>query len=404
MSTSAGIVVVGGGQAGFQLQQALRSQGFDGRISLLADEPFLPYQRPPLSKAYLKGEATDDDLAFATADFYRDSGVEIIEDRAAAIDPRTKTVTLSRAGSLSFDRLILATGARNRRLPGLEGVHGLVSLRTLANAQELRDRLLATGDIVIIGAGYLGLEVASVSADMGASVRVIEMAPRLMSRSASPAVSRLFQERLEARGVRFELASSGVRVLHHGGQVTGVEWNGGSVRTKLVLACIGVDPNTELARDAGLDVANGILTDGYLRTAVPEIYAIGDCAAYPNIHFGQTVRLESVQNAVDQANCVAAAIVGEARPYASLPWFWSEQAGMKLQIAGNTTGQAQEIVVDGDHQAGALSAFHFRDDVLVGVESVNRPKDHMLARKILRSRQVISAAMLPQLLAPAPAA
>jgi 3-phenylpropionate/trans-cinnamate dioxygenase ferredoxin reductase subunit len=400
VSGSAGIVIVGGGQAGFQLASALRVDGFDGAIRLVCDEPGLSYQRPPLSKAFLNGDVSIRDISFAAEDFYRDNAIDIIADRAAAIDPVRRTVRLASGGQLRHDRLVLATGARNRRMTGSEDIAGVLSLRTVSDAMELRDQLRAAGNIVIIGGGFLGLEVASACANLGVFVRVVEAMPRLMTRSVSETVARVFQQRLEARGVRFDLGVSRLGLRVNGRRVVGVEMDGRLLATSLVLACIGVIANAELAAEAGLPTGNGILTDGHLRTTAPAIYAIGDWAAHPNPYFGATVRLESVQNAVDQANCVASGIVGVARRYLSLPWFWSEQAGMKLQIAGDTSSAAQARVVHGDSDAGAFSVFHFRDRVLIGVESVNRPKDHMLARKTLRSGRKISPEALPELLEP----
>ena len=399
MSSCSEIVVIGGGQAGFQLANSLRAHGFNGTVRLVCDEPSLPYQRPPLSKAFLSGEVFADELSFATAEFYRDESIDVIEDRAVAIDPARRTIRLASNGELGYDRLVLATGARNRRMPGAEDVAGVMSLRTVADAMELRERLLGEGNIVIIGGGFLGLEVASVCADLGVSVCVIEAMPRLMARGVSETVSQVFQQRLEERGVRFKLGATGVGLRLDGRRVAGVEADGELLKTNLVLTCIGVIANTELAAGAGLSTGNGILTDAYLRTTDPSIYAIGDCAAHPNPYCGATVRLESVQNAVDQANCVASGVLGEAQPYHSLPWFWTEQAGMKLQIAG-ISSTADPTVVRGDLQTGAFSVFHFHDGVLFSVESVNRPKDHMLARKILRSERKVSPEALSELFEP----
>ncbi|MCM2498752.1 NAD(P)/FAD-dependent oxidoreductase [Neorhizobium galegae] len=393
-------VVVGSGQAAFQLIASLRGGGYDGIIRMIGDEPHLPYQRPPLSKAFLRGDVTAEDLAFGTSTFFEENCVDVIQDRAVAIDRLDGKVELSNGDLVGFDRLILSTGARCRHIPDSADVDGILSLRTLTDAALLRERLIAAGSITIIGGGFLGLEVASICTELGIPVRVVELMPRLMSRNASEVVSSCFYRNLAARGVTFEMGLSHLRLRQEDGHVVGIDTDRGYIPTNLILSCIGVIPNDALAVDAGLAASNGIVVDEMLTTADPRISAIGDCASHPNRYFGGMVRLESVQNAVDQAIRVAGNLIGEHQPYDSLPWFWSEQAGMKLQIAGRTFGNATSTITHGAPDEDAFSVFHFDTDRLVGVESVSRPKDHMLARKLLRSGQHVTQEDLKRLLAP----
>lgn len=397
------LVIIGSGQAAFQLISSLRSGGYAAPIRIIGDEPTLPYQRPPLSKAFLRGDVTADELSFATRAFFEENHVDVIHDRAVAIDRIDGKVGLSNGDRVDFDRLILSTGARCRHMPDSIGVDGVLSLRTIEDATLLREKLLAEGAVTIIGGGFLGLEVASICTDLGIKVRVVEVMSRLMSRNASEPVSEVFHRNLAARGVTFELGISHLQLRQQSGRVLGIDTDRGYIPGNLVLSCIGVIPNDKLADDAGLAVSNGVVVDQMLTTADPRISAIGDCASYPNRYFGAMVRLESVQNAVDQAIRVAGNLLGDHQPYDSLPWFWSEQAGMKLQIAGCTATKTASTVVHGSPENNAFSVFHFDTDRLIGAESVSRPKDHMLARKLLRSNQPVTRDDLDALFSPLPA-
>jgi 3-phenylpropionate/trans-cinnamate dioxygenase ferredoxin reductase subunit len=380
------VVVIGAGQAGFQAAASLREEAFEGRVVLLGDEPDLPYQRPPLSKAYLTGKADAGLVRLRPERFYAENRVELrAGERAGAIDRAAHQVVLASGERLPYDHLIIATGARNRALPITGGaLDGVFQLRTLAEAEALRRRLEGVRYAVVVGAGFIGLEFAAVVAGRGLEVTVVEAAGRVMSRAVSKPVSDCFRAAYERLGVRFVLGAAVVAILGADGRVTGVTTaDGRRFPADLVLVGIGVLPNTDLAAEAGLAVADGVAVDERLLTCDPAISAIGDCAAFPCRHAGGgAVRLESVQNAVDQARCVAARLADRPTPYVSLPWFWSDQGPLKLQIAG-LAAPHEQAVLRGDPAQGSFSVFCFQGGRLTGVESVNRPLDHILARRLL---------------------
>ena len=381
-----GVVVVGTGQAGFQVAASLRDLHFDGRIVLIGDEIHHPYQRPPLSKAYLDGKTDEVGLQIRPERFFADKQIDIrVGQRVTAIDRDQRRVSLETGEPLSYDHLVLATGARNRTLPGGgTGLDGVVQLRTLVDAGQLRARLAHAKRAVVLGAGFIGLEFAAVAAKRGLEVTVVEMAPRPMARALSPAMSRFFAQAHEAMGVTFVFGAVVESLAGAEGRVTGVVLaDGREIPADLVLVGIGVVPNTELAAEAGLAVANGIVVDDRLTTSDAAISAIGDCAMHPS-RFGAGVplRIESVQNAVDQGRCVAKRIMGQSEPYASVPWFWSDQGPLKLQIAGIASPE-DVTVLRGDPDASQFSVFCFAGSSLRAVESVNRPADHMSARRLL---------------------
>jgi 3-phenylpropionate/trans-cinnamate dioxygenase ferredoxin reductase subunit len=383
--SEAGVVIVGAGQAGFQAAASLRKEGYDGRVTLLGDEPGLPYQRPPLSKEYMTGHASGEKVRLRPEAFYEKQRIELRPgSRVERIDRGARRLELASGSRLRYEHLVLALGARPRPLPvpggDFEGVH---LLRTLADAEALRAALEDAEHVVVIGGGFIGLEFAAAARSRGAGVTVLEMLDRPMARVVSPEISRYFTGRHEDAGADV-LLETGVEALEgRGRKVAAVRTaDGRRLPADLVVVGVGIVPNTELAGAAGLAVDNGIVVDEYLSTSDPRISAIGDCAAYPSRHAGHRVRLESVQNAVDHGRCVAARVAGKPAPYTSVPWFWSDQHGCKLQIAGLTSGREQ-AVLRGDVEAGAFSVFCFADDRLVGVESVNRPADHMAARRLL---------------------
>lgn len=383
------IVIVGAGQAGLQLAASLRDAAFTDRITLIGDEGHAPYQRPPLSKSFLNGEVGIDDLMLEGADFFAKSDIDFVSsDPVMALHRAPREVELRSGARIGYDHLVLATGARNRRVPGLDApVTGIHSLRTIADAESLRGQLASARDAVIVGAGFLGLEVAALAAARSLSVHVVEATDRPMERAISPQMSALFRQRHEAAGVAFSFASLVVEILHDDARVTGVRLaDGRQLPADLVLISIGVMPNDELATQAGLDVSNGVVVDECLRTTDRAISAIGDCAAFPDAgNGGAPIRLECVQNADDQARYLARQLAGEGdatTPYRQTPIFWSEQAGLRLQIAG-AAQRSDDSILRGDPASGQLSVFRYRRGVLVAVESANRPADHMAARKLL---------------------
>jgi 3-phenylpropionate/trans-cinnamate dioxygenase ferredoxin reductase subunit len=388
---SDGVVIIGAGQGGFQLAASLREAGYQEKITLLGEEPGLPYQRPPLSKAYLKGEASVEHLELRPAAFYADHRIDLVTARAQEIDRAARRVRLSDGARLSYDHLVLATGARNRPLPAPGAdLDGVLSLRTLADADHLKARLAGAQHVVVVGAGFIGLEFAAVARALGHEVTVLEATQHPMGRAVSPAMSEFFTHAHRAMGTNLVLAAGVVWIHGEGGRVARVETTDGAVQpaggvlhpADLVLIGIGVVPNAELARAAGLEVANGIVVDAELRTGDPNISALGDAVSYPSVHAGTMARLESVQNAVDHARTIAARLVGRPAPYAAVPWFWSDQGDDKLQIVG-LAHPADEAVLRGDPSSRRFSVFRFRKGRLTAIESVNRPADHMLGRRLL---------------------
>jgi 3-phenylpropionate/trans-cinnamate dioxygenase ferredoxin reductase component len=387
------VAIVGAGQAGFQTAASLHQDGFAGRIMLIGDEPVMPYQRPPLSKSYLAGQSGVDELWLRPAEFYAKQHIELMYgDPATAIDREKRRLQLGSGREISWDHLVFATGARCRPLPvpGAD-LDGVFPLRTLADADVLQQRLAEANDIVVVGAGFIGLEFAAVAIARGARVHIIEITHHPMGRVVSVPTSRFFTDAHAQRGARVSLGVGVTRILSNGsGRVDEVETTDGRrIAADLVLICIGVIPNAELAQQAGLAVDNGIVVDEYLITGDPAISAIGDCANFPTLFAPSRVRLESVQNAVDQARCVAARLTGRSEPYQKVPWFWSDQGDLKLQIAGITVGHDQSVV-RGDPAARSFSVFCFRGDRLIGIESVNRTADHVAARRILSGEPGLS--------------
>ncbi len=379
------IVIIGAGHAGVQTAASLRDEGFDGVIRLFDAGTALPYQRPPLSKAFLKGGATKDSIVLRGAAFYGDHRIELgLGESVAGIDSAARRVTLQSGPSLAYDHLVLATGAKARKLsvPGadLAGVH---NLRDLADAERLKAAIGGATRIIVIGAGFIGLEFAAVAAGLGAEVTVLEAQPRVMMRAISAPMSNAFQVRHKALGVRL-LLGTGVAALHgSAGRVNAVETTHGQrLAADMVVTGIGVLAEDRLAAEAGLALGNGILVNEHLVTNDPCVLAVGDNNSHPNPYFGQRLRLESVQNAVDQAKCAARTIMGRPEPYRAIPWFWSDQADLKLQIAGVSPAITRHVV-RGDEEGGTFSVFGFEGGVLKLVESVNKPADHMIARRLI---------------------
>ena len=382
--TQGTVLIVGAGHAGFQVAASLRQHGYGDRICLINDEAHLPYQRPPLSKAYLKGEGRADSLMFRPDKFYRDQNIELIADRAVSIDRGARRLLLASGTSRDYGHLVLATGARNRLLdiPNAN-LANVRYLRILDESEALRKQIASGQRVVVIGAGFIGLEFAATARIKGLEVDVAELASRVMGRAVTAEISDYFQERHTAAGIRIHLGVQATSIEADGSKVTGVSLSDGRhLPADLVVVGVGVLPNVELAAEAGLPVASGIIVDEQLLTSDPNISAIGDCALFASPRFGGSLRLESVQNATDHARCVAARLTGDAKTYDGLPWFWSDQADDKLQIAGLTTGY-DRVVVRGDRAQRSFSAFCYKAGKLVGIESVNRAADHVFGRKIL---------------------
>ena len=385
------VLIVGAGHAGFQVVVSLRQHGFGDRICLINDEAHLPYQRPPLSKAYLKGEGRPDSLMFRPDKFYRDQNVELISDRAASIDRAARRLLLASGAFLDYGHLVLATGARNRLLdlPNAN-LADVKYLRILDESEALRQRIGIARHVAVIGAGFIGLEFAATARAKGLEVDVIELGSRVMARAVTAEISDYFQTRHTSAGIRIHLGVQATSIESAGEKVAGVSLSDGRhIPADLVVVGVGVLPNVELAAEAGLPTASGIIVNDRLLTADPAISAIGDCALFESPRFGGSLRLESVQNATDQARCVAARLTGDDKPYDGQPWFWSDQGDDKLQMVGLTAGYDQ-VVMRGDPAQKAFSAFCYREGQLVGIESVNRAGDHMFGRRLLAARGSIA--------------
>ncbi|MFE7843313.1 NAD(P)/FAD-dependent oxidoreductase [Streptomyces sp. NPDC057474] len=387
-------VIVGAGQAGVQVAASLRQEGYRGRVVLVGDEAEQPYERPPLSKAILLGAATEEQIRLRADGFYAANGIELLTgERVTHVDRVQRRLRLAGGGELGWDHLVLATGARPRvlGLPGT-GLAGVLPLHSLGDARVLREQLSDARRIVIVGGGFIGLEFASACADK--DVVLLEAADRLMGRAVTQPVSAFFAGAHAARGVRIELSIGATEFVGSSGRVTAVRTTRGALHpADLVLVGAGSLPETQLAERAGLAVRDGVLVDSTLRTSDPQVFAVGDCARFPGAHHtagGTTIRLESVQNAMDQARHVARQIAaGEVSEFRALPWFWSDQKGLGLRIAGLGQGHTQTHVL-GDPDAGAFSVLVFREERLVTVESVNRPGDHAAARRILSSGAIVT--------------
>jgi 3-phenylpropionate/trans-cinnamate dioxygenase ferredoxin reductase subunit len=382
---TAGVVILGGGQAGFQVAASLRAHGHAGPIRLISAESHPPYQRPPLSKGLLLGKMDRARLLFRQPAFYTAQAIELLLGEAVtAIDRKARTVTTATGRVVPYAALVIATGTRVRPLPvpGTE-LDGVVYLRTLEESEGLARRIGEAERVVVIGGGFIGLEVAAAARMLGKPVTVLEAADRLMGRVVAPVISAFYAELHRGRGVELALDARIARLEGEEGKVAAVVMADGTRHpADLVVIGIGVLPNVELAAAAGLACDNGIVVDEFGRTSDPAIFAAGECSSHPNRFAGGRARLESVQNAVDQAKAVAAAILGRHEPYDEVPWFWSDQYEVKLQMVGISQGHDKRVV-RGDPAGGKFSVFYFKDGRLVAIDSVNRPGDHMVGRKLL---------------------
>ncbi|MEQ9587346.1 MAG: FAD-dependent oxidoreductase [Parvibaculaceae bacterium] len=390
------VVIVGGGQAAAQAIQSLRELGFPERITLVSDEALAPYYRPLLSKQALQAGFEPSDLPLHPATWYKERDIELVlSQRVDAINKYEKTIELHSGEALSYEYLILATGGKPRLFSNprsdLSRVH---YLRTVDDAARLRALLQPNRKIVIIGGGYIGLEVASAAITSGATVTIVEQQQTLLSRVASSHVSRFVRFIHEQNGVIVKTGSTVEAIENTSQSVSRLRFgDGGEVLADDVVVGIGMVANDELAIDAGLGCGNGVLVDEAGRTTDPNIFAIGDCSRRSTHPFGANLRLESVQNAIEQARRVAAAITNTPRPNAECPWFWSDQYDFKLQIAGVWTGEP-ETVLRGSIESGSFSVFLLNDGYLSAAESINRPGDFAAAKRLIMSGKRIDTSML----------
>ncbi len=387
------IVIVGAGQAAAQAVQSLRGEGFEGPITLVGDEPYAPYQRPPLSKAYLLGQFERARLFLKGDDYYREAGCELLlNTRARAIHRDRREVELADGRTLAYDKLLLATGARVRKLNCAgAGLPGVYYLKTIADVDGLQAAFMRGGRVAVVGGGYIGLEVAAVAAKRGLHVTVFEAMDRLMARAVSAPMSAFYASEHEKAGVTLRL-NTGVEEIGGHGKVEWVRAGGLTYDADLVLVGIGVVPCEELARDAGLACDDGIVVDRNARTGDAHIWAAGDCTRHVGRE-GHAIRLECVQNAIDQAKHAALAMTGKPKTYSEVPWFWSDQYDLKLQIAG-LARPTDTIVQRGDPRQRKFSVFHLRCGKVAAVEAVNAAPDYMMGRKWIAEGVAIDLARL----------
>lgn len=376
------VVIIGASHAAAEAISSLRRAGWSELITLVGDEPFLPYQRPPLSKAYYKGDLGLDKLAIKNASFYETAEVDLMLGRCAeSIDRGNKQVTLDGGERVSYSKLILATGTRARHLP-VEGADGpsIKYLRTVEDVDDIKSSLRAGNKLLIVGAGYIGLEVAASAVAQSAQVTVLEAQDRVLARVTSEPISHFYQDIHRDAGVDIRLGAALQRfVSDDDGQYAELA-DGEILEFDCAIVGIGVIPNVELAETCGLECDNGIVVDEYTKTTDPDIYAVGDCCNHPSPMYGRRVRLESVPNAVAQAKTAALSICGDDRVYNQLPWFWSDQYDVKLQTAGLMQGH-DEIEINGDIAARKFSVSYLKDGKLIALDAINSPADFMKAKK-----------------------
>lgn len=388
---SMNVVVIGAGQAAASFSVKLRELDGSAAITIVGDEPGLPYQRPPLSKKYMTGEMSAERLLLRPAEWYAASGVTChVATTATAVSPAQKTVTLADGQVLAYDKLLLATGSAPRLLPAAAGgaLEGVYVLRSLADADRLGTEMRPGARVLVIGGGYIGLEAAAVAASLGLRVHVAEMASRILQRVAASQTSDWFRALHQSHGVVIMEDTALLRLAGENGRVSRAEFNDGTaLEIDFVLVGIGVVPNDQLAREAGLQVTNGIAVDRSARTSDPDIYAAGDCASFE--FRGQRIRLESVQNAIEQGEAAAMAMTGEDVVYSPVPWFWSDQYDVKLQIAGLSMGFDRTILRPGP-RPDAVSIWYFAGDAFIAVDSINDSRTYMIGKRMLEMGRNIS--------------
>jgi 3-phenylpropionate/trans-cinnamate dioxygenase ferredoxin reductase component len=389
------VVIIGAGQAGGEAAQRLRQRGFRGGITLIGEESTPPYQRPPLSKKYLSGELTLEQVLLRPASLYTEENITLITGvKAMRVDRKHRLVYLEDGTEICFDALILATGARPRRLPFTDADReGVCMFRTAADVDAIRPLLAVGSRLAIVGAGFIGLEVAAVARQLGLDVTVIELADRPLARVTSPVVAEFFRNEHESRGVRFRFGAQASTIKGHS-RITALGLADGSeIRADLLVIGIGVIPETQIAQECGLAVGNGIVTDEYCRTSDPNIYAIGDCASRPLAHYeNRLCRLESVHNAVEGAKVVAATIVGKSQSLEP-PWFWSDQFDLKLQIAGLFSGY-DSIAVRGNIEERAFAVFYYRGNRMIAVDAVNKPAEFLGAKLLIQTGRTLAPSVI----------
>jgi 3-phenylpropionate/trans-cinnamate dioxygenase ferredoxin reductase subunit len=378
------VVIVGAGHAAGQVAASLRQDGHEGPIIMLGDEPVIPYQRPPLSKQYLSGEQAIERVYLRPQKFYDDKNIDVRTGVTVdQINRAEKSVHTTAGDTIVYDHLIIATGSRARKL-NIEGsaLGGIHYLRSVADVDAIRGEMAPGKKLVIVGGGYIGLEVASVAVVAGLEVHVIEMEARILQRVTTPDMSAYYHQLHASRGVHIHVSTGVKGFTGANGRVTAVMAGDRSFPADLVIVGIGIIPNIEIAKETGITCENGIVVDEHCRTSDPDIYAIGDCTNHPNPLLGRRLRLESVPNAMEQARVASANIRGDAKTYAAIPWFWSDQYELKLQMVGFSADGNQQVL-RGDKAANQFAVFYLKDGVVVAADAVNSPKEFMLCKQMI---------------------
>jgi 3-phenylpropionate/trans-cinnamate dioxygenase ferredoxin reductase subunit len=389
------IVIAGAGHAAGQLVASLKQQKFDGHIVLVGNEAHLPYQRPPLSKKFLSGDLAAERLYVKPPEFYDDPQIELrLDTMITKIDRDRKILETENGDDITYDKLILAMGSRVRRLSiegaDLDGVH---YLRNIADVEDIRAELKSKKNAVIVGAGYIGLEVAAVIRQLGLEVTVVEMADRVMSRVVSPEISDFYQIEHTNHGVKLRL-STGITAFRGDGRIEAVETEDGElIPADFIVVGVGILPNTELAIDAGLNVDDGIVVDDKCQTSDPFIYAVGDCTRHPNTIYDRNLRLESVHNALEQAKTAVSNICGNEKHYSQVPWFWSDQYDLKLQIAGLSTDY-DDVIIRGNPAERSFACLYLKDRMLIATDAVNSPREFVQSKALIASHAELDRSQL----------
>lgn len=389
-------VIIGASHAAAQLAPTLRQEGWQGRIIIVGDEPYIPYHRPPLSKTFLSGEKTLDDIYIRPQMVYDKAEIEfLLNTRVEAIDRENKSLALNNGRSLGYDKLALTVGSRVRKveLPGVE-LGGIYYLRDATDVDHIKRKVAANSKAVIVGGGYIGLETAAVLRKLGMQVTVLEMMERVLQRVTAPEISEFYDRVHRQEGVNI-CCGVGVTAFDGEGDVEKVICSDGNVyEADLVVIGVGIVPNVELAENAGLDVHNGIVVDEFARTSDADIVAAGDCTFHHNALYSRTIRLESVQNATDQARVAALTLCGKEKAYDALPWFWSDQYDLKLQIAGLSQGY-DEVIIRGDREnSRSFAAFYLKDGVIIAVDAVNKAPEFMMGKRLISGKVKVDKAKL----------
>lgn len=388
------VVIIGGGQAGGETAAELRRKGYEGKITLVADEPYVPYKRPPLSKTYLAGTAKVESLYVMAQAALEKANIEFISGvRAQRIDRAAKKVTLADGRELAYDKLMIATGGRPRELncPGAD-LPGIFMLRGIADVDAIREKFGEGKRLVIVGGGYIGLEVAAVATKAGLNVTVLESMPRVLQRVTAPEMSAFYERVHKEAGVDVRTGVLLTGFAQKDGALE-VQMAGGGISADLVIVGIGLVANTEVAAEAGLEIDNGVVVDEFTRTSDRDIHAAGDCTNHPSEFLGRRVRLESVQNAMEQGRAAALNILGVETKYANVPWFWSDQYELKLQMVGMSQGYDQ-VVLRGDPKGRSFGAFYLKQGQIIAADMVSRLKEFMVAKKFVAEKLALNPEQL----------